>query len=243
VEVIDYMPVGVRRGDPGFRQIVRRVEAIRGSVPMRIECYPAFDYGRAAHEVRLTDDGAEFTGPGLAIELTTRVGLQVDRERGGGAWAELSLRQGEKATFVIRPTDEKHRGGRIGSEEHEQELFERTVDYWHRWIGRCTYAGRWREQVYRSALTLKLLTFEPTGALIASPTCSLPEAVGGPRNWDYRYTWIRDAAFSIYALLRIGFTEEAGAFMRWLEQRCHEREPDGGLQIMYGIHGEHASRS
>ena len=88
-------------------------------------------------------------------------------------------------------------------------------------------------------MLLKLLTFEPTGALVASPTCSLPEAVPGPRNWDYRYTWIRDGSFSLYSLLRLGFTEEAGAFMHWLEQRCHERTPDGGLQIMYGIHGQH----
>jgi GH15 family glucan-1,4-alpha-glucosidase len=93
--------------------------------------------------------------------------------------------------------------------------------------------------VYRSALVLKLCTFSPTGAIVASPTCGLPEHVGGPRNWDYRFTWVRDAAFSLYGLLRVGFTEEAGEFMRWLEQRCHERKPDGGLQIVYGLHGEH----
>ena len=121
----------------------------------------------------------------------------------------------------------------------EEDLLQQTVEYWHDWLNRCTYKGRWREMVVRSALILKMLTFEPTGAIVASPTCSLPEWVGGKRNWDYRYTWIRDAAFSLYALLRIGFTHEAGDFMRWLEQRCHERNPDGGLQVMYGLHGEH----
>jgi len=113
------------------------------------------------------------------------------------------------------------------------------VDYWHRWLAQCTYTGRWREMVYRSALCLKLLTFEPTGAIVAAPTCSLPEAIGGERNWDYRYTWIRDAAFTVYALMRIGFTEEAGRFMAWVEQRAHEPNPDGSLQIMYGIDGRH----
>src|SRR5262249_16279655 len=118
-------------------------------------------------------------------------------------------------------------------------LFNRTVEFWHGWLAKCTYTGRWREMVYRSALVLKLLTFAPTGALVAAPTCSLPEAIPGPRNWDYRYTWIPDPPFSLYPLVRLGFTEEAGAFMRWLEARCHERKPDGGLQVMYGLHGEH----
>ena len=237
VEVIDYMPVGLKRGQPGFRQVIRRVEAIRGSVPIRVECYPAFNYARDKHQVELTERGAVFRSPGLSIELDTKVPLEVKHDR-GGVEASLSLHQGECAIFALRQLDEKHVGAPVRTEELEKDLFARTVEYWHRWLSKCTYAGRWREQVYRSALLLKVLTFEPTGALVASPTCSLPEAMGGARNWDYRYTWMRDAAFSLYGLLRVGITEEAGQFMHWLEQRCHERKPDGGLQIMYGLHGE-----
>ncbi len=236
VEVIDFMPVGVPQGEPGFRQLVRRVEAIRGSVPMRVECYPAFNYARDAHRTELTADGAVFRSANLTIELNTRVPLEV-KDR-GGIEAGLRLKQGERATFAIRILDDKHQGAPAHSDEDGQALLESTVAYWHAWISKCTYVGRWREMVHRSALTLKLLTFGPTGALVAAPTCSLPEAIGGPRNWDYRYTWLRDSAFSLYALLRIGFSDEAGAFMRWLEQRCHERRPDGGLQVMYGLHGE-----
>jgi GH15 family glucan-1,4-alpha-glucosidase len=238
VEVIDYMPVGPDRGEPGFRQIIRRVEAIRGSVPMRVECYPAFNYARDEHKVDITGSGAVFRTENLDLELTTRVPLELHPDR-GGVEAIIELRQGECAIFALRPLDAKHKGAQVFSDDMERGLFTATVDFWHRWINRCTYVGRWREMVYRSALTLKLCTFEPSGALVASPTCSLPESIEGPRNWDYRYTWVRDAAFSIYALLRIGFTEEAGAFMKWLEHRCHERNPDGGLQIMYGINGEH----
>jgi GH15 family glucan-1,4-alpha-glucosidase len=238
VEVIDYMPVGVSRGEAGFRQLIRRVEAIRGSIPIQMRCTPAFNYARDSHTTVLNEQGAEFKHATLSLQLTTRSALKLIGDN-KGVEACLSLRQGEKAVFVLGMMDEKHQGALVGSDELEQELFQGTVAYWQQWLGKCTYTGRWREIVNRSALLLKLLTFEPTGALVASPTCSLPEAIPGPRNWDYRYTWMRDAAFSLYGLLRVGFHEEAGAFMRWLELRCHERAPDGGLQIMYGLHGEH----
>ena len=117
------------------------------------------------------------------------------------------------------------------------ELFRKTVHYWRDWLSRSTYTGRWREMVERSALAMKLLTFEPSGAFVAAPTCSLPEYIGGERNWDYRYTWIRDAAFTIYGFARIGLAEEAGRFMDWLINRIHEPNPDGSLQTVYGIDG------
>jgi pentatricopeptide repeat protein len=125
------------------------------------------------------------------------------------------------------------------TDTEEVYFFDMTTAYWQNWLRQCTYTGRWREMVHRSALTLKLLTYEPTGAIVAAATCSLPETIGGGRNWDYRYTWIRDAAFTLYGFLRIGFTQEAEAFIRWLEQRMHELEPDGALQIMYTIDGGH----
>ena len=125
------------------------------------------------------------------------------------------------------------------SEQEALDDFKRTVEYWRRWISKCAYTGRWREMVHRSALALKLLTYSPTGAIVAAPTCSLPEIIGGTRNWDYRYTWIRDAAFTLYGFLRIGLTDEASMFMDWIDARCHELNPDGSLQIMYGIDGRH----
>ncbi|MFQ5666028.1 MAG: glycoside hydrolase family 15 protein [Candidatus Binatia bacterium] len=106
-------------------------------------------------------------------------------------------------------------------------------------MGRSTYNGRWYDMVHRSALTLKLLASQPHGSFVAAPTFGLPEEIGGPRNWDYRYTWIRDASFTLYGLFRLGYTEEAVAFMRWIEARCSELEPDGALQVMYGIDGRH----
>ena len=158
--------------------------------------------------------------------------------RDGGIRATFDLAAGDSQTFVLERVPEDHIC-RPYPEHETAASFDATVHYWRRWVGQSGYKGRWREMVQRSALTLKLLTYAPTGALVAAPTTSLPEQLGGERNWDYRYTWIRDAAFSLYGLLRLGYTEEAAAFMGWLTDRTREWKlgPSGPLQIMYGIDG------
>jgi GH15 family glucan-1,4-alpha-glucosidase len=161
------------------------------------------------------------------------------KQDGKGVSAEFGLEQGQTAVFLLQDIPPGSGCGISLSAQEAIESFKNTVEYWRRWISKCTYTGRWREVVHRSALALKLLTYARTGAIVAAPTCSLPEGVGGERNWDYRFTWIRDAAFTLYGLLRIGFTEEAAHFMDWIQARCHELNPDGSLQIMYGIDGRH----
>jgi GH15 family glucan-1,4-alpha-glucosidase len=234
-EVEDFMPIaptseGVRR-----HRLVRRVLGVRGRMPFRVEIEPRFDYAREAHQVELGDHGAVFHAPSLTLAFEGEVPLE---RSGRGAAARFVLSAGESRAFVLERVDEGYQPRDYPPAE-TNELFERTVAYWRRWLSRSRYAGRWREMVHRSALTLKLLTYEPTGAIVAAPTASLPEQLNGSRNWDYRYTWIRDAAFSLYGLLRLGFTDEAAAFMGWLEGRVRDCEPhdSGPLQIMYGIDG------
>jgi len=235
-QVIDYMPVGAPADQPGEQWLVRRVQVVRGSMAFKMECQPAFNYARDRHETSISPDGACFYTPDLSLGLATSVPLRLE---GNGVAAEFSLEQGQTAAFVLRDVPGPGGCGHALSAQESFELFHNTVEYWRHWLSKCTYTGRWREAVQRSALVLKLLTFEPTGAIVAAPTCSLPEFVGGTRNWDYRYTWIRDAAFTLYALLRIGFSEEAAHFVEFLYQRSQERDPDGSLQIAYGIDGRH----
>jgi GH15 family glucan-1,4-alpha-glucosidase len=234
--VTDYMAVGLSPEEVGYRCLVRNIRMVRGDMSFRLECHPAFNYSRDRHDTTITNDGACFDSPSLSLGLVTRIPLKKDDR---GAVADFMLRETESATFVLQEIKSWSECGPLLSERGAVELFKRTVEYWLRWLSKCTYKGRWRESVHRSALLLKLLTYEPTGAIVAAPTCSLPETLGGSRNWDYRYTWIRDAAFTLYGLMRIGFTEEAARFMNWLEARCHELEPDGSLQLMYGIDGRH----
>jgi len=236
-EITDYMTAPKPgEGEEHHHQLFRRVSVVRGSMPFRMECRPAFNYGRDDHSLEINLDGASFYSPSLNLGLSSSLLLKKSRN---GAVREFTLQEGQTATFVLQEIEPGAGCAACLTEKEAVEVFIRTVEFWRRWISKCTYTGRWREVVHRSALALKLLTYEPTGAIVATPTCSLPESLGGERNWDYRYTWIRDAAFTVYGLLRIGLTDEAGQFMQWLEARCHELNPDGSLQIMYGIDGQH----
>lgn len=234
-ELIDYMPVHVQSRRNGFRGLIRRVRAVRGELKFQMHCQPAFNYARDSHETRIVEGGAKFISKSLSLGLAATVPL---RQTEFGVAAEFTLSEGQATSFELHALESDTHP--IGIEDAEaDELFHETIQYWRAWLSKCTYQGRWREMVNRSALVLKLLTYAPSGAIVAAPTCSLPESLGGGRNWDYRYTWIRDSAFTLYALLRIGFTEEASQFMQFLDARCHELPPDGSLQVMYGIDGRH----
>jgi GH15 family glucan-1,4-alpha-glucosidase len=187
------------------------------------------------HRVHVDKNGALFETPALSVALSTTTPL--DRTR-TGVRTRLTLTPNDSATFVIEPVEE----GTIPrpcSPRLTEDLARETVSYWRAWLAQSNYRGRWREMVQRSALTLKLLTYKPTGAIVAAPTTSLPEQIGGPRNWDYRYTWIRDSAFSLHALLLLGFKDAAEQFMEWLTERL--REVKAGeverLQVMYRVDG------
>ena len=239
-EVRDFMPVGGSAHDRQHRQIIRTVRSVRGTVPFRLKCMPAFNFARDDHTTDRTRNGACFHAPDLSLGLATELPLERQDE---GVVADFTLREGESTTVVLREIESGTSCGLTLSEREAEQAFRDTVDYWRSWISQCTYTGRWREQVRRSALALKLLTYEPTGAIVAAPTCSLPEDIGGVRNWDYRYTWIRDAAFTVYAFLRIGLTDEARDFMEFLTDLCTDEAcisgngESGPLQIMYGIDG------
>jgi GH15 family glucan-1,4-alpha-glucosidase len=233
-QITDFMTVGLRE-EEASGWLVRRVTVSRGAMRFRLCCRPAFDYGRASHRTERTATGVRFLGNDIAFELSSDPPLG---ERDGAAVAEFRLEEGQGISFVLRPLDGNDSTRSALTDPEAEKLFRATVEYWRRWLSVCTYRGRWRESVHRSALALKLLTYEPTGAMVAAATCSLPEDLGGVRNWDYRYMWIRDASFTVYALMRIGFMEEAGHFMEWLSKRCRELDETGTLQIMYDIGGQ-----
>ncbi|WP_225900948.1 MULTISPECIES: glycoside hydrolase family 15 protein [unclassified Streptomyces] len=237
-EIQDFMPVVDESREADRHRLIRRVVCVRGALPFRARVAPRFEYGTAPHTVHAEAGQAVFASASLRLALTSTVPIEVD---GPDVWALFKLHEGETAVFTIDKI-----GGDVAPRfcavaEAERE-FNATVRYWRHWLSQSRYRGRWREMVHRSALTLKLLTYAPTGAIVAAPTTSLPEQIGGERNWDYRYVWIRDAAFCVYAMLRLGFTDEAEAFMGFVTEHV-QRAPDGPtgptgpLQIMYGIDG------
>jgi GH15 family glucan-1,4-alpha-glucosidase len=229
------MPIDAPRDEIGFHGLIRIVKVVRGRMTFRVECRPAFNYARDPHTVEIAAGGAVFSGDSITLALASDHPLRVE---GGAVIGEFTLEDQQMTSFEVHAVNP---AGDISvglSDSEAEALFTSTIKWWRHWLSRCTYTGRWREMVYRSALLLKLLVYQPTGAMVAAPTTSLPERTGGERNWDYRYTWIRDASFTIYALLRIGFTDEAGEFMNWIEARCRERRETGPpLQVMYGVDG------
>ncbi|HXI01664.1 MAG TPA: glycoside hydrolase family 15 protein [Candidatus Saccharimonadales bacterium] len=233
-EIRDYMPVEEDGGRNVRHRLIRRVSVVRGTLDFHLECRPAFNYARDDHELTILPRGARFSSPSLCLGLTSAIKLEAD---GGAAVADFTMNEGETRTFVLQALPSPDAAVPALSEKEEGREFLGSVAYWRRWLGRCTYRGRWREMVHRSALALKLMNYAPTGAIVAAPTCSLPEGIGGTRNWDYRFTWIRDAAFTLYGLMRIGFTEEASRFMHWLEDRLRNLNEDGSLNVMYSIDG------
>jgi GH15 family glucan-1,4-alpha-glucosidase len=242
-EVHDFMPVTGSAATDRHR-VVRNIRVVRGTMRFAIDIQPRFDYGRKPHKLEFSDNGALFRADGL--ELTVHgigaegpslkdLGISGGRDGDGLRWTR-TLREGEIGGVVLDWMGGQPR--RISPSE-AQRLAADTQRFWRDWLRRSTYTGRWRDMVSRSAMTLKLMTYAPSGAPVAAPTTGLPERVGGERNWDYRYTWIRDGSFSIHALLGLGYIEEAAAFGGWLKDRAMEQAGDasGPLKIMYRVDG------
>jgi GH15 family glucan-1,4-alpha-glucosidase len=232
-EIQDFMPVADGPTDEARHRLIRRVLCVRGALPFRARVAPRFGYGAEQHTAHLDGHVAVFDSPSLTLALTATAPLESD---GVDVWSHFKLLEGESYVFALDQVDDDV-PLRSCPRVEAQEQAEATVRFWRHWLAGSRYHGRWREMVNRSALVLKLLTYAPTGAIVAAPTTSLPEQVGGERNWDYRYVWVRDAAFCVYALLRLGFTSEAEAFIGFLCERTRGSAVTGPLQIMYGVDG------
>jgi GH15 family glucan-1,4-alpha-glucosidase len=243
-EVIDFMPIASSTVASNRHRLVRMLRCVRGEMTFALDIAPRFDYGREPHEFHVVgEDGVVFEGAKTAMSLS--IVREPEDERlaryhmnsEGDLHAELTLSAGQARGIVLETGQpEAVRAIRVAE---VWQLFDETVRFWRSWLAHSTYTGRWRETLERSAITLKLMTYAPSGGIVAAPTAALPEQIGGERNWDYRYTWVRDASFSIYALLGLGFTEEAAALGRWLSERVHDQVGGAGgpLNIMYRVDG------
>jgi GH15 family glucan-1,4-alpha-glucosidase len=231
-ELTDYMPIGVDSEQPN--EIIRTVAVVRGEIDFKMRCQPRFSYAMCGHTVNIEDRYAIFRPTSEACAPLALYSSVVLRPQSGDVISDFRLRAGQKATFVFG-------GVRAPAEQPEMEFveqrFHETARFWKGWIAKSNYKGRWREMVNRSALILKLLISREHGSLIAAPTFSLPEQIGGVRNWDYRFTWLRDSAFTLYALIRLGFVEESQGFIDWLKGRLGDDAERGPLQVIYGIDG------
>jgi GH15 family glucan-1,4-alpha-glucosidase len=225
LRVTDFMPP--RGAEP---DLVRTAECVEGRVAVEMDLAPRFGYGLLSPWVRAVDGGASMVAGPDALRLTTDVPIVVKRDR---IVARFELDRGTRASFVL--AWHASHGPPPRAVDPEAAL-DQTREFWSDWSGRCSYEGPWREAVVRSLVTLKALTYAPSGGIAAAATTSLPEQLGGVRNWDYRFCWVRDATFTLYALLTAGYVEEAGAWRDWL-LRAAAGDP-AQLQIMYGVAGE-----
>lgn len=215
--------------------LIRRIKAVRGEIKFRMVFAPKFNYDRTRHTIEKKSPHEFIFIPGgknlPALRLRTSVRVKIEN---GEAVAEFKMSAGKKTEFILEAADEKSPSA---NHDYVSEAFKETMNFWLGWVGHSKYNGRWREMVDRSALTLKLLTSRPHGSIVAAPTFGLPEKIGGTLNWDYRYSWIRDASFTLCALMRLGYTGEAQAFMRWIEKRCQDLKAGRPLQVMYRMDG------
>lgn len=236
-EIADHMPVHEGLTPSDRHSLVRVVRAVRGTVRFNLECRPRFDYARAVHELDVRGDTAEFRAPDTTAYLQSTFPLERDGQDVRGT---VTLNAGESAVAVFTICAPGGQAPQPPTVERADEQLVAVGDFWQRWVRMSRYHGRWQDMVHRSAITLKLLTYAPSGAPVAAATMGLPEQVGGERNWDYRYTWVRDGALSVRALLDLGFVEEATRFTHWLGDRMQAHEgPDGEpLQIMYRVDGD-----
>ncbi|KAI1368784.1 Six-hairpin glycosidase-like protein [Xylaria arbuscula] len=246
--------------------LVRRVECVRGQLTLDVEVFPAFDYGRGSHETKILQQQVR-ASPGCQSKTVTFHGddekLQLDvcisnqggdgsanspsvefkkvqrnGMKGEGAVAKVTLQEGQSVSFILRRDLPNHITTNITTDVLDSQQHD-TQQFWYNWLTKSRYKGAWREVVARSLMILKMLTYEPTGAIIAAPTFSIPEAIGGVRNWDYRFSWVRDSSFTIYIFLRMGFTEEADSYMGFISDRFQKSvTEDGALPIMFTIRGD-----
>lgn len=232
-EITDFMPAGTKEE----KKLIRRVTTIRGEVRYRLTCAPRFNYGKDRHKATQNGPNEVLFNAGSPIGENVRLKANIELTlKDNDAAAEFTLSAGNTAEFIIENADNENVPAKEIKERITQLLVS-TINYWKDWVGRSTYQGRWRETVNRSALVLKLLTSAQYGSIIAAPTFGLPETIGGRRNWDYRYTWIRDASFTVYSFIRLGYAKEAGAFMGWIEKICRDIKGDERMGIMYSIDG------
>ncbi|MDN3588485.1 glycoside hydrolase family 15 protein [Pedobacter aquatilis] len=227
-ELSDYMPVSSKENFPSA--IIRQIKAVRGKITFRVFCAPAFGYTKSKHTSSRNQDELNFICTSEKLNLTLKADVSLHIKKGTG-YSEFTLDESETAYMVLEMLDNGAQG--ISLEQYQQNAYRCTVEFWRTWINQTTYRGKYDEIIRRSAITLKLLTSAEYGSVVAAATFGLPETLGGNRNWDYRFTWIRDAAFTMYAFLTLGFMDEATAFMDWIFNLCRKID----LQLVYRIDG------